>query len=901
VGATHTTKYLNTKDIMTIKTKKVVLRSAALLWAACVLCVGVRGQSSTPPPAPPVTTTTTTTTTTSSTASGAEEQNVTTLEKYTVSDVPISEQILPTVRPIDSVYGDDRSIIDIPRSVSSVNKAWMDDRQVKNAMDFGQFSPGVYAAADYGIPGVPQIRGDEAQVYVNGQQIAYSRNSTPLSFNGVEAMDIVKGPGTAVFGPQGNGPGGYVNFVSKQPYFDGDHYDFSATLGTWTSGHSYGNPQYTLDFGGPISDKLAFRVSYLARYGDEYYVNAKDETQDVYVALTYRMTKDLKFEFWTQGFATRTNEDTGANRVTQNFIWNGGYIAGTTQPATSGSLAYYGYDVYLPGDGSPGNPNNFPSGTDGAFQVVTPGSAHVVKLPAYDSLVGPNDTARSKLFQAQLKSTYTISDNASVVNLAYYGLEHSNKYETYGYDEWVPRNLNLQDRTEFHDNFNIGPIANSMITGIDLRYQYIRSGDDYSSEPFTYYDLSLPLNNIFYPGYNIENQSWGSGLEVAGHPGYSYQEMQDSTIKDYAAFIQDDVTFTKALSAILGFREDAISANTANPPLVQNGVNIDDDSSTIFGSIPYYNYYGYYSLPAPIYYNRGALYQYSASKNDPSYFISLVYKLTDTQSIYVTYDEVDAIHGQTNFGGIYDGNKSAANVASDINNRSTLYEAGYKGSFLNNTLFAGLAVYQQIKNEPQPPAPHGESALPNTIVKSNGIELDMVYQPTKRLSINANMTYQSVTLFGSFFEETGNYLDAYATTTPVDGTFGTGVGAVNYGAYQGYAYTPPGGRERAPGVPSLLGNLFVDYKLPYGFDIGGGPNFIGRQNQDDEGLLHIPSEYEFDAYIAYAPTKRWDVRLNITNLMNNRILDPIDTSFAGNDVIYVRAPISASLTIRLHY
>jgi hypothetical protein len=30
-------------------------------------------------------------------------------------------------------------------------------------------------------------------------------------------------------------------------------------------------------------------------------------------------------------------------------------------------------------------------------------------------------------------------------------------------------------------------------------------------------------------------------------------------------------------------------------------------------------------------------------------------------------------------------------------------------------------------------------------------------------------------------------------------------------------------------------------------------------------------------------------------------LDPIDVSFAGNDVIYVRAPISASMTLRLHY
>ena len=163
----------------------------ALFCTVCALSAGVRAQSSTPPPAPPhdVTTTTTTATTNPGTSHGGERSTARRrrrsrrLEKYTVSDVPISEQILPTVRPInDSVYGDDRDIVDIPRSVSSVNAAWMEDRQVTNAMDLGQFAPGVYAAADYGIPGVPQIRGDDAQIAVNGQiSIPTHRNSTPPS------------------------------------------------------------------------------------------------------------------------------------------------------------------------------------------------------------------------------------------------------------------------------------------------------------------------------------------------------------------------------------------------------------------------------------------------------------------------------------------------------------------------------------------------------------------------------------------------------------------------------------------------------------------------------------------------------------------------------------------------
>src|ERR1019366_9586377 len=111
--------------------------------------------------------------------------------------------------------------------------------------------------------------------------------------------------------------------------------------------------------------------------------------------------------------------------------------------------------------------------------------------------------------------------------------------------------------------------------------------------------------------------------------------------------------------------------------------------------------------------------------------------------------------------------------------------------------------------------------------------------------------------------------------------------------------TPPSGKIRAPGVPAVIGTFFIDYKLGYGVGVGIGPNFIGHQNADDEGLLHIPSEYQLDGYITYTPSKRWDLRFNVTNLTNNRILDPIDVSFAGNDVIYVRPPISASPTFRL--
>ncbi len=297
-----------------------LIRLSSALGCACgSLALGLRAQTSAPATTPPATTAPAAT----SPSTSPDPDHVTKLAKFTVTEVPLDDQVLPTVRPVGSVMGDDRNILDIPRSVSSVNAAMMRERMVKNAMDFGQFSAGVYSAAQYGIPSVPFIRGELSQLYMGGQQIPFSRNSTPPSFNGVEAFDIVKGPGSAVYGPQTEGAGGYVNFVLKQPYFDRQHTTLDITYGGWSSGRSYSNTELTLETSGPISDKLAYRISYLGRGGDQYYLNAKDETQDLYAALTYRPNSKVEHEAWVQAYETRTNEIPGVSRVTQDFIASG--------------------------------------------------------------------------------------------------------------------------------------------------------------------------------------------------------------------------------------------------------------------------------------------------------------------------------------------------------------------------------------------------------------------------------------------------------------------------------------------------------------------------------------------------------------------------------------------------
>jgi hypothetical protein len=124
---------------------------------------------------------------------------------------------------------------------------------------------------------------------------------------------------------------------------------------------------------------------------------------------------------------------------------------------------------------------------------------------------------------------------------------------------------------------------------------------------------------------------------------------------------------------------------------------------------------------------------------------------------------------------------------------------------------------------------------------------------------------------------------------------GTGVGTPNF-----TLYFPPNGRMRAPGIPQLQANAFAEYTNPGGWGFGIGPQLVGKQYANDSDTLYIPLEIELDGYAFYG-TKTWDVRVNVKNMTNARLLDPIDVSYAGNSLIFVRPPIEASITLRYHY
>src|SRR3984957_15715596 len=275
-------------------------------------------------------------TTTADATAGGGSSATDTLEEVVVEGVKLEDQVSPLQRKVSSVLGVELSVLDTPRSVTEINAAQMRDQSIVDVTDFAKVTSGAYTNDQFGGPNVPWLRGQAAEVFQNGMLRTPRSDGQPLSFNSVEGFDIVKGPADVVYGPTGN-VGGYVNLVTKRPYFDSEHATANVTWG------DYGNRRAQLDVSGPINDQLAYRVSYEGDYSGSYYRFGYDHSNDIYVALRYLPNSQLTIDFNTEFYLAHYTENTGINRPTQQLIDNGLYYQGT-------GVSPYAF---------PGDPRNF--------------------------------------------------------------------------------------------------------------------------------------------------------------------------------------------------------------------------------------------------------------------------------------------------------------------------------------------------------------------------------------------------------------------------------------------------------------------------------------------------------------------------------------------------------------
>jgi outer membrane receptor protein involved in Fe transport len=617
------------------------------------------------------------------------------LEEVVVKGVKLEDQVSPLQRRVSSVLGLELSVLDTPRSVTEINTAQMRDQSIIDVTDFAKIVSSAYTNDQFGGPNVPFLRGQAAEIFQNGMLRTPRSDGQPLSFNSVEGFDIVKGPANVVYGPTGN-VGGYVNLVTKRPFFDSNH-----TTATLTYGQ-YDTKKAQVDASGPLTDKLAYRVSAEEIHSGSYYRFGYTHSTDVYAAIRYLPTSRLTIDFNTEYYNGHYTENTGLNRPTQQLIDNGLYYQGTGVSPFTG-----------PGQ----DPRNF-------LSVIN--VTGVVPINRSLQLVAPDDHDKGTNFQAQLDVTEVLTDSLSVANKAYFEdysqmqLEYAQRY----YNN-INESYNFEDRLELRGNWS----NNQLITGIAYRFMHVLAYGDFFNEYLNATDITgdpngFPITQLFgvlpVPGrpteFAVPGATYGSPLFP-----YSIANTQRQNSHQLGLFFQDIYQPTDKLSLLGGVRVDMIHESLTDP------------------------------LPVPGFTAAHA----TATAGEAAVDVSVTYKTAAWNTLYVTAD-YNQSPVTTNGGGFaaFTGDGLAIN---DFHIDNFLYEAGTKTALLDKRLYLTSALFYQKRSQ--------TDQFNNTSkIIAQGAEFEANYQPDAHFSATAAASFLDAYLpdasGGLAFTE--NVYDAFA-------------------------------------------------------------------------------------------------------------------------------------------
>lgn len=749
-----------------------------------------------------------------------------TLDQFIVDEVPVERSINPLTRDISSVLGDHRTLLETPRAVSVLTTALFNERQIHGVREILLYAPGAYAGASYGKATVPNIRGDTAETYLNGQRLSYNLYGYFPSFNGVEAVDLVRGPGSAVFGA-GYFQGGYVNYVTKQPQFGAAATTVTTRVGTWApGGATFLNGSVQIDATAPVNERLAWRVSLEGKGGDTYFKknDVRDDRFDAFAALAWKPVDGTRIDLVLQYLWQASPEILGVNRPTQELIDHARYYTGIS--------ADTGYPGPIPATGS-------------------------VILPRDATLFSKGDFSNANVARAQLTARRDVSPHLTWVNRTLYEQVDRRRVHQFEYAEYVSQRT-AENRTEAQVTFDVFGRTQTAIAGLTVRYEGRESFTNYFNEYFYNFDLTDPSRvfneraqfaNSYYPGFV------GPGGREFFPASYDSPETVRSETWNPALFWQQDLALTDRLKAIVGLRGDRFYARARDPLADAAGIPFRDAETVDAFSQAY----------------------------------SLMYAFTAKLTAYATHNRIRSALGNVTGGGVILNVPDGQINRDDFRNLSELAEAGLKASWWQNRLFTGLAAFRQDRSRV---ALGGKK----NNIRVQGVELEAVYQPSTRLSVTANATFQD-----------GHYVDSrpfqlggrsiYSGYLAGRGPGGQGTATADYDPY---ANQVPRGDWPLLGFSDTMLNGSFRYRWENGFGLGGSVQWQSEQagNLDREWVIR--PQVLYNAAVFYE-AKRWSANVDFLNLTDERNWIHNGDAYTGSQLVFAELPFRMEAYVKMKF
>lgn len=762
------------------------------------------------------------------------------LENYITVGARIDPTGVVPSEPLDSVFGFDMSLLEIPRSVSVLGDELMGSYGIESALDVARVVPSTFTTSIFGINGNVNIRGVTSDTYFRGVKRLENTQLFPSPITAMSRLEVVRGPPSPLHGP--GKVGGYTNFVPKSARASTGKY-----LETWTGKAvvtvgSYDKKSAAAEVGGPFrlrSRSGGYYVYANVEDSNTYYENVPFKQRILQSSFDYELSPTLRVEFGQMYQFWGGTELAGWNRVTQDLVDTGMYNAGQMRVNMDlngdGLISTAEVDSFGPlmRTFQPGASAGDVVTTLGPGWEIDPSTVRKVNIRRTANSQSAEDGGQATINLAYCDFIGRLANGATFSAKTYY--EHLDRYKwtrasAFGQDT---RSAVFEESLVYQQPVSLPSeraALNVAATAMYRRYDTRNLTGTKYSDLVNRADLSQPfssLNRFAVPNLEPELAPWNTGLESV------YTTIGAGALVD-ARYDQTNL--------LLGLRYDKLRG--------------------IHSRVPDY------VITTPGLDARG-------HDGGLSWSASLSHEIAAGVRPYASY-----ARQQTLVYGI-DGGIQIAAVPNALNT-SELREAGIKASLRDGQLFATVAAFRQTRT-----SYYAETTQVPSIL-ARGWEAELRWAATKRLGVSAGGALQKAW-----------YVPSRAATTSVNASF-FGLDDVYYGGRLLATVSSDGRYTRRSGYPDLSLNVGATWLLTKNLSLNLSGNYQEAVPSGRIRDVTLPGVTVFGAALIY-DTPRVSLRVSAQNLTNQLYFTPNSPDVIG-EMLVIPAPernFQTSFTLKL--
>ena len=493
---------------------------------------------------------------------------------------------------VESIFGFNKSILETPRSVSTVSEELMDRMNMQDIDELVTVSPGSFTQSFFGVAGGLDVRGTPGETYFRGIRRLDNPGNYPTPIGASDRVDIVRGPASPIYGP--SKIGGYLNFNPKSARIEETGAYIAENIGSiaYTTG-SWNKSILTAEVGGPAElggKPMGFYLYGELENSDSYYTNAPGVEQSLLQAsFDLDLSDRVQLQFGGMYHDYAGAQNAGWNRITQDLIDDGTYITGAPTPLDTdgdGKISHQEFDVT--GDGFTDlNPYAFWTFGTGGLTANSPltyddisgffdtdlmalTNVGTTTLDPAVTLIAADDQLTNEVMTLYFDVIVDTDSGWELTNQMFYESYDNLNENAYGFSQFHKTYV-FEEKLIVAKSFTFDSMVASVQLSPSLRYTNFEHADDYTNEYFHRRDLTGPSTAL-------------DARLLATRIHDDYTEYYIGEYTDLGLAFLTDLAWENGLSLLLGARYDSIDMESRQPVdklLLASSNNFCTDGSCI--------------------------------------------------------------------------------------------------------------------------------------------------------------------------------------------------------------------------------------------------------------------------------------------------------------------------------